>query len=56
MKLLKTMLWATIGTVAMGGAGLVIRTIRHCRDKIAEREFEQQELAVLEGEGGICLG
>ena len=54
MKLSKTMLWGTIGTMAMSGVGLMIRTISRYRAKLSEQQFLQQELAVLEGEGGIC--
>lgn len=55
MRISKKMLWTTLGSVAVGGVGLVLRTIHHYRQRMWEREFEQQELQVLEGEGGICL-
>ncbi len=49
------MLWGTIGTMAMSGVGLLIRTVSRYRAKLFDQRFLQHELAVLEGEGGICL-
>ncbi len=56
MKISKTMLWTTIGTIAAGGVGVFLRAIHRCRERVFEEKFLQQELDVLEGEGGICLG
>ena len=55
MKISKTMLWTTVGTMAMSGVGLIIEITRRNRERVVERKFEEQELQVLEGEGGICL-
>ncbi|MDB6024278.1 MAG: hypothetical protein JWM68_501 [Verrucomicrobiales bacterium] len=56
MNILKTMLWTTVGTMAATGVGLIIEITRRYRERVFEKEFEQHELQVLEGEGGICLG
>ena len=56
MKISKTMLWTTLGTVTLGGIGLLMKTIRRYQEKVSDSQFLQQELEILEGEGGICLG
>lgn len=55
MNVSKKLLWTTVGTMAVGCLGYMLTTVRHYRRKVSDREFLKQELAVLEGEGGICL-
>jgi len=52
MKLSRTILW-TVGTLTMG---YVYKKMVNYREKVFDRKLMQQELEVLEGEGGICLG
>ena len=57
MSISKKTLWTvgTLGTIAMGGVGWAIKTLHRVKERVADRKFLQQELAILEGEGGICL-
>ena len=54
MRLNKTVLW-TVGGLAMAGVAYAYKSMVNYRDKAIEEKLAQQELEVLEGEGGICL-
>ena len=54
MKRSTKLLW-TAGTATLSVAGLIIRIVSRAREKMFEQKFEEQELQILEGEGGICV-
>jgi hypothetical protein len=55
MKISRTMLWTTVGTMAAGGVGLLVKAVQRQREKQFDQQLLEHEIDVLEGEGGICL-
>ncbi|MEO6033888.1 MAG: hypothetical protein ABIQ35_01405 [Verrucomicrobiota bacterium] len=55
MRFTKTILWA-FGGVAIASLGVAYKAAVNCREKSIEEQLVKQELEILEGEGGICLG
>ena len=54
MRLSKATMLA-LGSLAVAGAGYVYKTLVDHRDKVFDKKLTEQELEILEGEGGICL-
>jgi hypothetical protein len=50
----KTPFWIALSVAACAGE-MVRRHVNRCRQKVADRCFEERQLETLEGEGGIIL-